>query len=134
MPDPHPAPKSEVVSAVLPRRASAAITARAPRPVAYAIEQTYRPRFAGDTLPEGPIASAVALADKLDSLAGLFSIKELPTGEKDPFGLRRAALGVIRIVAENQLPLSLKDLVDGAFGPFRGKPQTDLKEIGRAHV
>jgi len=97
------------------------------REVADAIEQHYRPRFAGDKLPEGLVASAVALADKLDSLAGLFSIKELPTGDKDPFGLRRAALGVIRIVVENQLPLSLRDLVDGAFGPFRGKPQTDLK-------
>src|ERR1700704_6293250 len=97
------------------------------REVADAIEQHYRPRFAGGKLPEGPIASAVALADKLDSLAGLFSIKELPTGDKDPFGLRRAALGVIRIVVENQLPLSLKDLLDAAFGPFRGKPQTDLK-------
>src|SRR5438445_3741431 len=97
------------------------------REVADAIEQHYRPRFAGDKLPEEPVASAVALADKLDSLAGLFSIKELPTGDKDPFGLRRAALGVIRIVVENQLPLSLRDLVDGAFGPFRGKPQTDLK-------
>jgi glycyl-tRNA synthetase beta chain len=98
-----------------------------PREVADAIEQHYRPRFAGDKLPEGPIASAVALADKLDSLAGLFSIKELPTGDKDPFGLRRAALGAIRIVVENQLLLSLRDLVDAAFGPFRGKPQTDLK-------
>ncbi len=97
------------------------------REVADAIEQHYRPRFAGDKLPEGPLASAVALADKLDSLAGLFSIKELPTGDKDPFGLRRAALGVVRIVVENRLPLSLKDLVDTAFGPFRGKPQTDLK-------
>src|SRR6267154_1064420 len=97
------------------------------REVADAIEQHYRPRFAGDKLPEGPIASAVALADKLDSLAGLFSVKELPTGDRDPFGLRRAALGVIRIVVENQLPLSLKDLVDASFGPFRGKPQTDLK-------
>ena len=97
------------------------------REVADAIEQHYRPRFAGDKLPEGLVASAVALADKLDSLAGLFSIKELPTGDKDPFGLRRAALGVIRIVVENQLPLSLRDLVDVAFGPFRGKPQTDLK-------
>jgi len=97
------------------------------REVADAIEQHYRPRFAGDKLPEGLVASAVALADKLDSLAGLFSIKELPTGDKDPFGLRRAALGVIRIVVENQLPLSLRDLVDSAFGPFRGKPQTDLK-------
>src|SRR5258708_7503876 len=95
--------------------------------VADAIEQHYRPRFAGDKLPETPIASAVALADKLDSLAGMFSIKELPTGDKDPFGLRRAALGVIRIVVENQLPLSLKDLLDAAFGPFRDRPQTDLK-------
>src|SRR5467141_3126463 len=95
--------------------------------VADAIAQHYRPRFAGDRLPEGLIASAVALADKLDSLASLFSIKELPTGDKDPFGLRRAALGVIRIVVENQLPLSLRDLLDAAFGPFRGKPQTDLK-------
>jgi glycyl-tRNA synthetase beta chain len=97
------------------------------REVVDAIEQHYRPRFAGDKLPEGPIASAVALADKLDSLAGLFSIKELPTGDKDPFGLRRAALGVIRIVVENQLPLSLRDLLDAAFGPFRDRPQTDLK-------
>ena len=97
------------------------------REVADAIAQHYRPRFAGDKLPEGPIASAVALADKLDSLASLFSVKELPTGDKDPFGLRRAALGVIRIVVENQLPLSLRDLLDAAFGPFRGKPQTDLK-------
>jgi len=97
------------------------------REVADAIEQHYRPRFAGDKLPEESVASAVALADKLDSLAGLFSIKELPTGDKDPFGLRRAALGVIRIVVENQLPLSLRDLLDAAFGPFRGKPQTDLK-------
>ena len=97
------------------------------REVADAIEQHYRPRFAGDKLPEGPIACAVALADKLDSLASLFIIKELPTGDKDPFGLRRAALGVVRIVVENQLPLSLRDLLDAAFGPFRGKPQTDLK-------
>src|SRR6266568_7625940 len=98
-----------------------------PKEVADAIEQHYYPRFSGDTLPSDPIASAVALADKLDSLAGLFTVKELPTGDRDPFGLRRAALGVIRIVIENQLPLSLKDLLDAAFGPFRGKPQTDLK-------
>jgi len=97
-----------------------------PREVADAIERHYRPRFAGDKLPEGPISCAVALADKLDALAGLFSIREQPTGDKDPFGLRRAAVGVIRIVVENQLPLSLWDLVDAAFGPFKGKAQTDL--------
>ena len=98
-----------------------------PRGVADAIEQHYRPRFAGDKLPEAPIASAVALADKLDALAGLFSIGEQPTGDKDPFGLRRAALGVVRIVVENLLTLSLWDLVSAAFEPFKGKAQTDLQ-------
>jgi len=98
-----------------------------PHEVADAIEAHYRPRFAGDSLPERPIASAVALADKLDVLAGLFSIGEQPTGDKDPFGLRRAALGVIRIIVENQLSLSLWDLVSAAFEPFKGKAQTDLQ-------
>jgi len=98
-----------------------------PREVADAIEQHYRPRFAGDKLPERPIACAVALADKVDTLAGLFSIGEQPTGDKDPFGLRRAALGVLRIVIENQLPLSLWDLVNAAFESFKGKAQTDLQ-------
>jgi len=98
-----------------------------PAAVADAIEAHYRPRFAGDRLPEGNVACAVALADKLDALAGLFSIGGQPTGDKDPFGLRRAALGVIRIVVENQLPLSLWDLVDAAFGPFKNKAQTDLR-------
>jgi glycyl-tRNA synthetase beta chain len=95
--------------------------------VADAIEAHYRPRFAGDKLPEGPIACAVALADKLDTLAGLFSVGEQPTGDKDPFGLRRAALGVVRIVVENLLPLSLWDLISAAFEPFKGKAQTDLQ-------
>jgi glycyl-tRNA synthetase beta chain len=97
------------------------------REVADAVEQHYRPRFAGDELPQGPVACTVALADKLDTLAGLFSIGEQPTGDKDPFGLRRAALGVIRIVVENQLPLSLWDLVNAAFEPFKGNSQTDLQ-------
>jgi glycyl-tRNA synthetase beta chain len=78
---------------------------------AKAVAQHYKPRFAGDTLPEGNLACAVALADKLDALAGMFSIGQQPTGERDPFGLRRAALGVIRILVENKLPLSLPDLV-----------------------
>ena len=90
------------------------------REVADAIEQHYRPRFAGDSLPQGPVASSVALADKLDTLAGLFGVGQQPTGEKDPFGLRRAALGLIRIVVENQLPLSLHDLVDAAFAAYSG--------------
>ena len=97
-----------------------------PKGIADAIEQHYRPRFAGDRLPEGNIACAVALADKLDALAGLFSAGGQPTGDKDPFGLRRAALGIIRIVVDVQLSLSLWDLVNVAFEPFKNKAQTDL--------
>jgi glycyl-tRNA synthetase beta chain len=82
-----------------------------PRPVADAIEAHYRPRFAGDRLPEDPVSCAVALADKLDALNGLFGIGQVPTGDKDPFGLRRAAVGVIRILAERRLPLSMRDYV-----------------------
>ena len=95
--------------------------------VANAIESHYRPRFANDGLPKGSVASAVALADKLDAIAGMFSIGQQPTGDKDPFGLRRAALGVVRIVVENQLSLSLSDLVNAAFEPFKGEAQTDLQ-------
>jgi glycyl-tRNA synthetase beta chain len=82
-----------------------------PPEVADAIEAHYRPRFAGDALPEGKIACAVALADKLDALAGLFGIGQAPTGERDPFGLRRAALGVVRILVERGLPLDFKGFV-----------------------
>jgi len=80
-----------------------------PREVADAIEAHYRPRFAGDALPEHPVACAVALADKLDALTGLFGIGQAPTGERDPFGLRRAALGVVRILIERNVPLPIKD-------------------------
>jgi len=80
-----------------------------PREVADAIEAHYRPRFAGDALPEHPVACAVALADKLDALAGLFGIGQAPTGERDPFGLRRAALGVVRILVERNMPLPIRD-------------------------
>jgi len=92
-----------------------------PAAVADAIEAHYRPRFAGDQLPEGPLACAVALADKLDAIAGMFSIGQQPTGDKDPFGLRRAALGVVRILVENRLPLSIAKLAEAAFEPFKDK-------------
>ncbi len=101
-----------------------------PGEVADAIEAHYRPRYAGDRLPEGAIACSVALADKLVTLAGLFGIGEHPTGEKDPFGLRRAALGVVRIVVENELPLALDRLMHEAFSVFGGKigdVHTDLE-------
>lgn len=82
--------------------------------VADAIQQHYQPRFAGDALPAGNIACAAALADKLDALVGFFGIGELPTGDKDPFGLRRAALGVLRILMETPLPLDLGELIADA--------------------
>ena len=100
-----------------------------PREVADAIEQHYRPRFAGDALPEGAIAAAVALADKLEALAGLFSIGQIPTGERDPFGLRRAALGAIRILVERQWPLGLDALLSAAAAPFGGKAIAEVQSF-----
>ena len=100
--------------------------------VANAIEAHYRPRFAGDRLPEGYVACAVALADKLDTTAGLFGIGQMPTGEKDPFGLRRAALGVVRILIERDLSLSLYDLSNAAFAGYGGRVanvHTDLESF-----
>ena len=86
--------------------------------VADAIEAHYHPRFAGDTLPQGAIACAVALADKLDTLLGIYGIGQVPTGEKDPFGLRRHALGVLRILIETPLNLPLHALIKTAAGNF----------------
>lgn len=86
--------------------------------VARAIEAHYHPRFANDTLPEDNIGAAVALADKLDTLTGIYGIGLVPTGDKDPFGLRRAALGVLRILAEKQLPLDLVHLLQLARAKF----------------
>jgi len=90
-----------------------------PAEVANAIEAHYRPRFAGDRLPEHPVSCALALADKLEMLSGLFGIGQAPSGDKDPFGLRRAALGVARILVERQLPISLRRYVqDPALEAF----------------
>ena len=100
-----------------------------PAAVADAIEAHYRPRFAGDRLPESGIACAVALADKLDAIAGMFSIGQQPTGDKDPFGLRRGALGIVRIIVENKLSLSLSDLSNAAFEPFNNKTSAALVEF-----
>jgi len=93
-----------------------------PSSIADAIAQHYWPRFAGDVLPEGPIAQAVALADKLEALAGMFGIGQAPTGDRDPFGLRRAALGVIRILVERKRRISLSRLIDFAYDAFAGMP------------
>ncbi|MGV8803842.1 MAG: glycine--tRNA ligase subunit beta [Polaromonas sp.] len=89
--------------------------------VADAIEDHYKPRFAGDELPRNPVGVAVALADKLETLVGMFGIGNLPTGDKDPFALRRHALGVIRMLVEKDLPLDVSALVAAAAPAFSDK-------------
>ena len=98
--------------------------------VADAIAEHYQPRFAGDRLPNSDVALAVALADKLETLAGLFSIDQVPTGDKDPFALRRHALGVLRMMIERDLPLSVADLVAQALMSFaNAKPEAADKLV-----
>jgi len=92
--------------------------------VAIAIEDHYKPRFAGDVLPRNHTGTVVALADKLETLVGLFGIGQLPTGDKDPFALRRHALGVIRILIEKNLPLALPALIQSVL-PVFGELITD---------
>ncbi|OIQ95327.1 glycine--tRNA ligase beta subunit [mine drainage metagenome] len=86
--------------------------------VAFAIEDHYKPRFAGDELPRNQTGVVIALADKLDTLVGLFSIGEKPTGDKDPFGLRRQALGIIRMLIECELPLQFGALIHDVLALF----------------
>ena len=92
-----------------------------PADVADAIEDHYKPRFAGDDLPRNEVGVVVALADKLETLVGMFGIGNLPTGDKDPFALRRHALGVIRMLVEKDLPLDVIDLVKRAMPVFGDK-------------
>ncbi|AVT13915.1 glycine--tRNA ligase subunit beta [Paracidovorax avenae] len=94
-----------------------------PAEVADAIEDHYKPRFAGDTLPRGDVGVVVALADKLETLVGMFGIGNLPTGDRDPFALRRHALGVIRMLVEKELPLDLETLLHSALPAFGDKIQ-----------
>ena len=89
--------------------------------VAQAIEDHYKPRFAGDELPRDLVGVVVALADKLETLVGLFGIGQLPTGDKDPFALRRHALGVIRMLIERDLPLAVEPTLRQAAASFGGK-------------
>jgi glycyl-tRNA synthetase beta chain len=101
--------------------------------VAFAVEDHYRPRFAGDELPRNMTGVVVALADKLETLVGMFGTGNLPTGDKDPFALRRHALGVIRMLIEKDLPLPLHQLVSSAFAAFPkgmlGDAHTDLESF-----
>ena len=97
--------------------------------IADAIEQHYRPRFAGDALPESPVATAVALADKLETLVGIWGIGLIPTGDKDPYALRRAALGILRMLMQHGLDVN--DLIQTAFASF---PQGLLNDKTPAEV
>ncbi|MEI5640085.1 MULTISPECIES: glycine--tRNA ligase subunit beta [unclassified Pseudoalteromonas] len=93
--------------------------------VALAQNEQYMPRFAGDDLPSNPISFAVALADKFDTLVGIFGIGQTPKGDKDPFALRRAAIGALRIMVEKALPLDIKDIVAKAMTLFADKLSND---------
>jgi glycyl-tRNA synthetase beta chain len=102
-----------------------------PQEVAKAIADHYRPRFAGDALATTPAGNALALADKLETIVGIWGIGLAPTGDKDPFALRRHALGVVRILAERELPLSLEALLKDTAATFVGVPNVapDLHAI-----
>ncbi len=97
--------------------------------VANAISDQYLPRFAGDKLPQTRTGVALALADRLDTLVGIFGIGQAPTGNKDPFSLRRAAIGILRLLIENKLTLSLSELIELAAQGYGDK----LKDIHKAH-
>jgi glycyl-tRNA synthetase beta chain len=94
--------------------------------IAFAIEDHYKPRFAGDELPRNQVGIAVALADKLETLVGLFSIGEKPTGDKDPFALRRQALGIIRMLIECKLNVSFETLIDLALQQFKADDKASV--------
>ena len=96
--------------------------------VAVALNEQYQPRFAGDDLPSNPVACAVAIADKMDTLAGIFGIGQHPKGDKDPFALRRAALGVLRIIVEKNLNLDLQTLTEEAVRLY-GDKLTNAKVV-----
>lgn len=90
-----------------------------PANVAIALDEQYMPRFAGDDLPQSKTGQALAIAEKLDTLVGIFGIGQIPTGAKDPFALRRAALGALRIIIENNLELDLRDCLTTAASSYK---------------
>ena len=92
-----------------------------PEELAKAIKEQYMPRFSNDELPQTKIGCALALAERFDSLVGIFGINQLPTGEKDPYGLRRAALGIVRIIIKKQFNLSLSEVLDKAKALYSEK-------------
>ncbi|WP_296402602.1 glycine--tRNA ligase subunit beta [Psychrobacter sp.] len=100
-----------------------------PETIAAAIEEQYLPKFSGDALPQTPIGICLALADRLDTLVGIFGIDQAPTGSKDPFSLRRSAIGVLRILIEKQLPIDLDQLIEQAVTNYQGKLENSTKTL-----
>ncbi|PNK60928.1 glycine--tRNA ligase subunit beta [Psychrobacter sp. FDAARGOS_221] len=92
-----------------------------PEAIAAAIEEQYLPKFSGDALPKTAVGICLALADRIDTLVGIFGIDQAPTGSKDPFSLRRSAIGVLRILIEKQLPINLVSLIEQAIVNYQGK-------------
>jgi glycyl-tRNA synthetase beta chain len=96
--------------------------------IALALNEQYMPKFAGDTLPSTKTGQALAIAEKLDSLVGLFGINQPPTGTKDPFALRRAALGVLRIIVDKQLDLDLNDIISWSVEQYDGLKNDTIQQ------
>ena len=102
-----------------------------PSAVASAIEEHYLPRFAGETIPQSNIGRVLAIADKLDTICGIFAANEVPSGDRDPFALRRASLGILRILLEGNLDINLNQAIDTALGGYKdlNLKQTSTEEI-----
>ena len=101
-----------------------------PEAVAASLEEQYLPKFSGDVLPETPVGICLALADRLDTLVGIFAIDQAPTGSKDPFSLRRSAIGILRILIEKQLPINLVALVEQAIKGYSTSDGSKIAKMG----
>ncbi len=101
-----------------------------PEAVAASLEEQYLPKFSGDILPQTPIGICLALADRLDTLVGIFAIDQAPTGSKDPFSLRRSAIGILRILIEKQLPINLVALVEQAIKNYSTADGSKITKMG----
>ena len=101
-----------------------------PEAVAASLEEQYLPKFSGDVLPKTPIGICLALADRLDTLVGIFGINQAPTGSKDPFSLRRSAIGILRILIEKQLPINLVALVEQAIKGYSTSDGSKIAKMG----
>ena len=101
-----------------------------PEAVAASLEEQYLPKFSGDVLPKTPVGICLALADRLDTLVGIFAIGQAPTGSKDPFSLRRSAIGILRILIEKQLPINLVALVEQAIKGYSTRDGSKITKMG----